>query len=309
MSKIVGIGANVYDTLITLPKFPDEDTKLRATSSCASGGGPCATGLVAASKLGAACAFIGVLSDDTAGKFLCEDMAKYGVSDEFVEIKKGYSSFSSCIWLNAEKATRTCVFDKGNLPPLSLSEAQKKAVLDAEILMIDGNEMSAAIDAARLARENGVHVLYDAGGLYEGVEKLLPYADILIPSEEFAKGHTGESDIESAARKLSEMYNPAVVVVTCGKDGGVILENGELSRYAAFPVDAVDTNGAGDVFHGAFAFAVTKGYNYYKCCIFASAVSALKCTSVGARQSVPTFSETIKFLKERGRNEFEEDMD
>ena len=74
-------------------------------------------------------------------------------------------------------------------------------------------------------------------------------------------------------------------------------------------VDAVDSNGSGDVFHGAFAFAVTKGFDYYKACIFSSAVSALKCTKVGARVAVPTYNETVKFLKERGINEFEENME
>ena len=69
-NKIAGIGANVFDTLYTVDTYPTEDTKMRANSVKASGGGPCATGLVAASKLGADCAFIGNLSDDNGGKFL-----------------------------------------------------------------------------------------------------------------------------------------------------------------------------------------------------------------------------------------------
>ena len=77
MSKIVGIGANVCDTLFTVPSYPKEDTKMRADSMKLSGGGPCATGLVAASKLGGDCAYIGNLTDDNAGKFLIEDMEKY----------------------------------------------------------------------------------------------------------------------------------------------------------------------------------------------------------------------------------------
>lgn len=309
MSKIVGIGANVCDTLITLPYFPKEDTKLKAVSACTSGGGPCATGLVAASKLGAVSSYIGVLADDNAGKFLLDDMKKYGMTDELIEVKSGYSSFSSCIWLNTEKATRTCVFDKGNLPELKLSEIQKEAICNAEILMIDGNEMSAAIEGAKTAQENKTKVLYDAGGLYADVEKLLPFADILIPSEEFALGHTGEKTVSDAAKRLMELYKPEVVVITRGKDGGIIYDGENIRAYEAFLVDAVDSNGAGDVFHGAFAFAVTKGYDYYKCCVFSSAVSALKCRNVGARESVPTFKETIKFLKERGHNEFKEKLE
>ena len=309
MIKIVGIGANVYDTLITLPEFPAEDTKMRANSTCVSGGGPCATGLVTASKLGGSSAFIGVLSDDNAGKFLLEDMKKYGMTDEYVDVKKGYSSFSSYILLNTKKASRTCVFNKGNLPALELSEKQKQVICDAEILMVDGNEMESAIEGAKLANQSDTKVLDDAGGLYDGVERLLPYADILIPSEEFALGHTDKKTADEAAIVLYKKYSPEVVVITQGKNGGIIYDGKEIAKYPAFLVDAVDSNGSGDVFHGAFAFAVSIGYNYKKACVFSSAVSALKCTKVGSRASIPTLDEVKKFLKERGCNEFEENME
>lgn len=302
MIKIVGIGANVCDTLITVPNYPKEDTKLRANTVSQSGGGPCATGLVAASKLGAKCAYIGMLTDDGAGKFLMEDMEKYGVSTEFVNVNPGYTSFSSYIWLAEDEATRTCVFHKGDIPKWELSDAQKKAIADAEILMIDGNDMEEAMEAVKIAKENGTKVLYDAGGLYEGVENLLPYADILIPSEEFSLGFTGAKSGEDAAKILFEKFSPEVVVITQGKEGGIIFDGNEVVHYPAFLVEAVDSNGSGDVFHGAFAFAITNKMSYNKACIFSSAVSALKCTKIGARCGVPTYEETIEFLKERGAN-------
>ena len=306
---IVGIGANVYDTLITLPKYPDEDIKMRANGIKKSGGGPCATGLVAASKLGESAAYIGNVSDDAAGKFLLADFEKYGVSTSLTETKTSYRSFSSYIWLAEDTATRTCVFDRGNVPKLALSDAQKEAISDARILMVDGNELGAAIDGAKTARENGTKVLYDAGGLYDGIEKLLPLVNILIPSEEFALGFTGCKTAEAAAKELYVKYTPEVVVITQGKNGGIIYDGETLKKYPAFPVNAVDSNGSGDVFHGAFAFAVCKGYDFYKACIFSSAVSALKCTKLGAREGVPSFSETVQFLQERGYDEFKENMD
>ena len=136
--------------------------------------------------------------------------------------------------------------------------------------------------------------------LYEGVENLLPYADILIPSEEFATGHTKTENAEDAAKILYEKYSPEIVVITQGKKGGIIYDGKAVESYPAFLVDAVDSNGSGDVFHGAFAFAVTKNMDYKKACVFSSAVSALKCTKIGAREGVPTYDETINFLKERG---------
>ena len=300
MSKIVGIGANVFDTLYNIRTSPTEDTKMRATASKTAGGGPVATGLVAAQKLGEETAYIGVLSDDNGGKFLKEDFEKYGVETNLIEIKSGYRSFASVLWLCADSATRTCVFDKGDLPPLVLNDAQKQAICDAELLMVDGNEMDAAVEAAKIAKANGTKVLYDCGGLYEGVERLLAYTDIMIPSEEFSLGHTGCATAEEAAKKLYEMYSPEVVVITQGKRGGIIFDGKEVVSYPIYPAKVVDSNGSGDVFHGAFAAGVVKGYDYLKCCHFSSAVSGLKCTGVGARESVPSFDTTEKYLKENG---------
>lgn len=300
MAKIVGIGANVFDTLFNITTYPKEDTKTRATAMKTAGGGPVATGLVAAQKLGEDTAYIGNLSDDNAGKFLKEDFEKYGVNTDLIDIKSGYRTFSSVLWLCADTATRTCVFDKGNLPALELSQEQKEAIKEAEILMVDGNEMSAALEAAKIARENGTKVLYDCGGLYENVDKLLAFTDIMIPSEEFSLGHTREKTAEEAAKKLYETYKPEVVVVTQGKKGGLIYDGKDIIHYPIYPANVVDSNGSGDVFHGAFAAAVVKGFGYLKCCHFSSAVSAIKCTGVGARESVPDFETTKNYLKENG---------
>lgn len=300
MVKIVGIGANVFDTLYNIPTYPTEDTKMRATSCKTAGGGPVATGLVAAQKLGEDTAYIGVLSDDNGGRFLKSDFEKYGVKTDLIEVKSGYSSFSSVLWLCADTASRTCVFDKGDLPPLVLTDQQRKAIRDAEILMVDGNEMDAAVEAAKIARDSGTKVLYDCGGLYEGVERLLALTDIMIPSEEFALGHTGCATAEEAAKKMYDLYSPEIVVITQGKRGGIIYDGEKVTEYPIYPADVVDSNGSGDVFHGAFAAAVVKGFDYLKCCHFSSAVSAIKCTGIGARESVPNFESVKNYLKENG---------
>ena len=300
MAQIVGIGANVHDTIFRLDTYPQQDTKQKAVSITECGGGPCCTGLVAAAKLGAACAYIGNVSDDATGAFLLKDLADYGVDVSMTARIPGTTGFRSCIWLADDTASRTCVFSRGDVPGTTLGEKEIAAIRDAGILMVDGNDMDAAVSAATIAREAGTAVLYDAGGLYPGVEKLLEQTDILIPSEEFACKHTGEADPKKAAVKLFQTYRPKVVVITQGKEGGLLYDGKQLTAYPAFPVDAVDTNGSGDVFHGAFAYALTQGWNYFRCCVFSSAVSALKCTKVGARQGVPTCETTLSFLRSRG---------
>lgn len=300
MARIVGIGACVFDTLYNLPKYPAEDTKMRAAGSKHAGGGPVATGLVAASKLGVQTAYIGVLAKDSGGEFLKGDFEKYGVDTTLVEMMSGYRSFSSVLWLCADTATRTCVFDKGDLPALKLSPMQKKEIEQANILMVDGNELEAAVEAASLARANGVKVLYDCGGLYPNVEKLLALTDIMIPSEEFALGHTGCENAADAAKALYATYSPEVVVVTRGKHGGLLFDGQRVIKYPIYPAEVVDSNGSGDVFHGAFAAGLLNGFDYEKCCHFSSAVSAIKSTGVGARESVPDFETVKTYMKENG---------
>ncbi len=297
----------MFDTLVMLPEYPTEDTKMKADEIKSVGGGPTATGLVAAAKLGAELDvkvdFIGSVADDDRGHYLLSDFAHWGVGTENVAVEPNCESFCSFVLLSAKEKTRTCVFHRGNKPALVLSEAQKKVISDSDILMVDGNELDAAVEGAKVIRAAGGKVLYDAGGLYPGIEKLLPNVDILIPSEEYSLGHTGCKTAEEAAKKLFDTYHPEVVVITQGKRGGIVYD-GELTSYGIIDTPVVDSNGAGDVFHGAFAFAMTQGWDHRKCAMFASATSSLKCTRVGARAAVPTYNEVINILKENGYDEF-----
>ncbi|MBO5726373.1 MAG: carbohydrate kinase family protein, partial [Clostridia bacterium] len=106
--------------------------------------------------------------------------------------------------------------------------------------------------------------------------------------------------IEAAAKCLFETYNPEIVFITCGKKGGLLFYGENYVSYPIYPAEVVDSNGAGDVFHGAFAAGVVKGFSYEQCCHFSSAVSAIKCTGVGARESVPNFETVKSYLKENG---------
>lgn len=309
MKHIVGIGANVYDTLIVAPTFPAEDRKIRAESIRECGGGPCATGLVTAAKLGAHAAYLGVLADDRGGEFLMRDMKRFGVHCDCVRIVPGTTSFSSFVLLAKDTSSRTCVACRANSPELSLDGQMRAAIASADILMIDGNETDAAVEGAKVARENGTAVLYDAGGLYDGVERLLSLTDILIPSAEFACAKAGTDDPAAAAKLLFEKYSPRVVIVTCGKSGGVLYDGGGVWHYPALPAVVADSNGAGDVFHGAMAYFLTRSDDFRLGCIFASAVSALKCTKIGARDGVPALGTVLNYLKENGYNEFQKIME
>ena len=282
MKKVVGLGACVLDTLIVCDRYPTEDTKQKAESVFVSGGGPVGNALVVMSKLGIQTDVIGAFADDNAGTYLLEDFEKYNVGVEHSVRVKDTASFTSYIVLSENTQTRTCVFDRGTVPddPANVCRA---AIDDADVLHLDGNYLQSAIAAAKYAKEKGVKVSLDAGGLYPNIEQLLPYVDILIPSAEFAMGLTDKATIPEAMAELWKRYQPEILVVTDGSNGGYYFKNGEAVHYDSVKVKAVDTNGAGDTFHGAFVAGYCKGKSLEECCSFSSAVAAFKCANKGVR--------------------------
>ena len=282
MKKIVGMGACVFDTLISCDTYPVQDTKHKAEGVFISGGGPVGNALVVASKLGVETEVLGAFADDNAAVYLLEDFNRYGVKTDNVVKLENTSSFTSYIVLAQDKKTRTCVFDRGTVYDKE-QNVKLSAIDGATVLHLDGNYLNGAIAAAKYAKEKGVKVSLDAGGLYKDIDKLLPYVDILIPSAEFAMGFTKTTTIQQAMISLKEQFNPQVLVVTNGSDGGYYYQDNQIKHYGGIKVDAVDTNGAGDTFHGAFLVAYCGGKSLVECCNFASAVSAYKCTFKGAR--------------------------
>lgn len=296
MASVVGIGAAVFDILMTVDAFPQEDTKLRGLETKFQCGGPCATGLVAISKLGESACYMGTVGDDMYGTFVKGEMERYGVDTSCVKVNPGLT-FHSVVLLNVSNGSRTCVWNRGGAAAPTAENVNLDVLRQAKYLHLDGNQLECAFFAAEKAHEMGVTVSMDAGGAYPNIERLLPLVDVLIPSEEFSMKVTGCATAREAAAVLQEKYHPQILVITQGSRGGFIWENGREVRYPVFPVKAIDSNGAGDTFHGAFVAARLKGMDVYASCRFASATSALKCTRFGAQQGIPGYEEVLEFMK------------
>ncbi len=282
MKKVVGLGACVVDTLISCNEYPKEDTKYKAEEIYKVCGGPVSNALVVMSKFGVNTEVVGAFADDDGGRFILSDFKKHGVGTSNTVTVKEATSFTSYIVLSKEKGTRTCVFDRGSVldDPCNINFS---AFNGADVLHLDGNYLESAIAAAKYSRENGIKVSLDAGGLYKGIEDLLPLVDILIPSAEFAMGITGANTPEAAILELYKKYEPEVIAVTDGANGGYYVGEGKVYHYDSFKITTVDTNGAGDTFHGAFIAAYLDGKSIAECCKFSSATSAYKCMRKGAR--------------------------
>ena len=301
MKKIVGLGANVLDTLISCQNFPKEDTKMKSDAITVYGGGPVGNALVIASKLGIATEAIGAFAGDAAGERIKGELESFGVNISACVTLADATSFVSYIILSEKGGTRTCLYNRGTVP--DDKENLRLSSIDSEtVLHLDGNYLKCAITAAKYAKEKGALVSLDAGGLYDGIEELLPFVDILIPSAEFAMGITKTNSPGAAIIELYKKYSPRVLAVTDGANGGYYIKDGKPFSYDSFKIKAVDTNGAGDTFHGAFLAAYLDGLKIDECCRFASAASAYKCLHSGARSFELNKNIVFNFIKSQGGN-------
>ena len=298
--QVVGIGSTVYDTLMVVDGFPQEDTKMQGVETKVQGGGPCATALVAAQKLGVTTAYMGTIGDDPFGTFMMDDLKKWNVNTDYVKVVPDTVSFHAVVVLNQKTASRTCVWNKGTVAAPTAEDLNEEVIKNAKVLHLDGHMLDAAIYAAKKCKEWGVKVSHDAGGTYPGIEKLMEYVDWLIPSEEFALKMTGAATAEEAAQKLYETYHPELVVLTQGVKGGILLDEKGMRHYDSYKVEVKDSNGCGDTFHGAFVAGKIHGLSNDDACKYASAAAAIKCTRLGARYGMANDQECRAFLKERG---------
>jgi sulfofructose kinase len=301
---VVGIGYTALDYLGVVPHLPAGNTKLEVRDFTIQGGGPTATAMVTLRRLGLVAAYAGKVGDDGFGAAMLEELRRENVDVSSVVVERGATSQFAFIMVDAKTAARTILWTRGSVSPLRAHELKAGLVPSARGLFIDDLEPEAALAAAKTARAHAIPVLIDAGSLRGGVRELLPYADYIIASELFAEQISGGADLRAALDVLNS-FGPKASVVTLGEKGCAFLSEGGVVEVAGFAVEAIDTTGAGDVFHGAYLFAVLAGWDTLRACTFANAVAALKCRKLGGRAGIPNLSETLAFLsRERSALDF-----
>ena len=296
-ADFIGIGFVSNDHLAILPFIP-MDTKVRMLEHRILGGGPAGNSTAGAATLGMSAAFCGTVGDDADGRMILEDFARQGVDTSMVKIRKGATSAIAYLWIEEKTGNRSCAWTREGLDELTADEIDPEAVAAAKILHVDGHNAAGAIAAAKVAREAGVLVNYDAGTHRDGMEELLGLADLMVCSEEFILKLTGLKDAEEAVRQVYAKYRPKVCGATMGVRGSMCFDGWDFVKCPAFKVDkVVDTTGCGDLFHTGFALRYLETQDLMECQRFGAAVSALKCRGLSGRPpSAPTRAEVEAFL-------------
>lgn len=293
---ITGLGFCGMDYLCLVPHIPLDD-KVEILQSVVQGGGPSVNAIATAARLGAATAFIGCVGNDQRGRNIVAGLVAEGVDVRGMRMREGAESAAGFCWIEKQNGKRSIAWTRGTARPLSADEVAPNLIRTSKVLHLDGHQTEAAVAVAKLARQHGVTVSLDAGTLVPGIEQLLELSDIIIASEKFAHGYTGQSNREAAAQKLF-VPRCKLSAVTMGGEGSIGFDGREFFRCPAFKVTAVDTTAAGDVFHGAFVYEYVRGGSWARCLRFASAVAALKCTQFGGRAGIPDLKTTEEFLKQ-----------
>jgi sugar/nucleoside kinase (ribokinase family) len=283
---VVGVGLNATDTLLIVPHFPAYAGKVPFHDEHLSPGGQVASAMVACARLGLRTKYIGSIGDDLRGRIQIESLQGTGVNLDHVQFRKGCPNQSAYIIIDRSTGERTVLWRREECLRISPEEITEDQIACARLLHIDGHDTAAVARAAEIARRHAIPVTVDVDTIYHGFDRVLPNVDYLVASSEFPTAWTGETDPFRALETIQNEYGMKVAAMTLGAHGALARENGGFCYAPAFVVNCVDTTGAGDVFHGAFCYAVLQGMRMRDALEFSNAMAALNCTALGARGGI-----------------------
>ena len=296
-ADLVGLGLNATDTLISISDFPEPGSKANVHSLGVMPGGQVATAVVACRRWGMRTSYIGKLGDDPAAEIHRSAFAEVGVETHIITVPQ-CSSAQSHILVDGH-GERSVFWHRDPRLSIQPQEIRREWLVNARALLVDGCDTAAATQAAKWTRDAGALVIADLDEVYPNVENLLEAIDYLIVSRDLPARISGQQDLEKALQWLQSRFGSRLAAATLGTDGVLAWNGKRFFHAAAFRVPAVDTTGAGDIFHAGFIYGLLEGWSLERVLDFACAAAALNCTAAGARGNIASV-EKIHELVARG---------
>ncbi|HEV2494100.1 MAG TPA: PfkB family carbohydrate kinase [Terriglobia bacterium] len=294
---VVGLGLNATDTVMVVREFPPLGGKERVVSMSQQAGGQVATALVTCQRLGLQTRYLGKVGDDAAGRFQLTSLRREGVDVRWASSIRGTPTQFGFIVVDQKTGERTVFWDRDARLAVTPAEVSQRAVAGAQVLHLDGCDVDACVKAATLARRAGVRVVADLDTVYKKVERLFPHLDYLIASANFLPAVTGQDDPFRVLEYMAREYGIRAAGMTLGRDGALVLWQGQYLYSPGFVVETVDTTGAGDIFHGAFIYGLVAGWEMERILDFSNAMAGLNCTRLGARGGIGTRAEAERLMR------------
>ena len=292
---VIGLGENSVDDVIRVPSLElMGGGKMRVTGRSRRAGGQVATTLAACAALGLRTAYVGAFGDDGNGAFVRQALRDRGVDVERARVRPGANRYA-VILVDDVRGERVVLW--GADPAVALDAADVDGVLPAgaRLLHVDATNIDASVRAAHVARAAGLTVTSDVDDAGRDAVELMAAVTIPILASHVAQALTGQHDVVRALRQLRQPHH-AMLCVTRGDQGSVLLSGDRVYEEPAAAVMAVDTTGAGDVFRAGFIYALLRGESPSRILRWANAAAAVSCTREGAIDSVPTLEEVEALL-------------
>ncbi|MBE6147756.1 MAG: carbohydrate kinase [Firmicutes bacterium] len=296
--KILCIGNASYDITLPVSNFPKENTKTRIGTKIECGGGPASNAAYLLAKWGIDASFAGVVGNDTYGLKIKEEFEKIGVDTTYLELSKKAKTTESYIIANTTKATRTILTSKAKNTKYTYNLEKSKDEYDA--ILVDGEELEFSIEA--INNNKKALKMIDAGRVRESTIKLCSLVDYVVCSKDFAENFTNQlidvDDIKSLIsvhQELTKSFNNNVIITL--EEKGCFIFDGEYYLVPSIKVKAVDTTGAGDIYHGALLYFLVNNYPLYKAAHLANITGALSTLTIGGRYSCPDLTDVIERSK------------
>ena len=298
---VVGVGLNATDTLLFVSRFPAYAGKVPFDEEVMAPGGQVASALVTCACLGLRTKYIGAIGDDERGRIQAESLRCAGINLDDAQFRKNCANQSAYIIVDRSTGERTVFWRRDECLRISPEQIHPEQISCARMVHTDGHDTLAVARAARIARSLGIPVSMDVDTIYRGFDQVLPNVDYLIGSSEFPAAWTGQHDPFQALETIQNEYGMKVAAMTLGADGALAREGGRFFYSPGYVVNCVDTTGAGDVFHGAFCYAVLQGMTIRDALDFSNAMAALNCGAVGARGGIRGVADARALMKRAER--------
>lgn len=292
---VLVIGRSCLDYIAVVDHFPEENRKTIFEFRLMEGGGQGGTTSCCISKLGGQVAYVGKLGNDAEGRFCLKRLQDFGVSTEFIEIEPGGTTPVAYIFVTKATGDRTIIYERSALPRIEITPTIDTLLNQSAVLSLDP-ETTYLAKELKNRRDRELKIVYDCERWREGLEDIMAIADFFIPSSDFLKSKELNWDDLSFQERIFKLDTlvKGTLIVTDGENGAYFLENHRLHQVSPPPIKAVDTTGAGDNFHAAFALAVSKGFDLHRAVRFSIAAASLSCREYGGRKGVPDWEEAIK---------------
>lgn len=297
--KVLCIGHISYDITFPVDKFILENTKNRIENRVECGGGPASNAAYLLGKYGVETYIMGIVGNDYYADKIIKEFEDVNVNIKYLLKLDDYDTTNSVIIANKENGSRTILTYKDN--------SKKYPVIDIDfvpdIIHIDGQEPE--ISNYMLEKFPNAISVIDAGRNTEEIITLAKKVNYLVCSKEFAENMTNlkfnKQDLSSYSKiyiKMKEIFNNNIII-TLESEGSMALIDEKLKLVPSINVKAIDSTGAGDLFHGAFVYSLANNYTLEKSLKFSNIVGGLSVTKIGGRYSVPTFEEINKYYVSR----------